>query len=305
MWTAVLVVLASIAAYLYGVYSHAFRAFPVEEVGLVKRWLSPERGQPRPVEDVYQNTTGREQVSCWGIDHNAAVILAMGQSNAANFAGTPYRPSRHVYNFNWTDGNCYRAQDPLLGATGRGGSVWSRLGDALIESGRYDEVLLVPVAVGGTSVRDWAGEAGPAARAVRAAQALERYGLKITYVLWHQGESDHEMHKEVYQRLFARMTEYIRANAISAPVFVAMTSICDNYGSDQIRQAQRELPFRLANVFAGPDTDAIDSIFDRADNLCHFSDRGAAIYARLWLDTILRHETGGAREMTRRQQRLP
>lgn len=301
----VLVVAASIAGYLYGVYSHAFRAFPVEEVGLVKRWIYPDRGLPTPVQDVFQNVNGREQVSCWGIDHNAAVILAMGQSNAANYAGSPYRPSRRVYNFNWVDGNCYRAEDPLLGATGSGGSVWSRLGDALIESGRYDEVLLIPVAVGGTSVRDWAGEAGPAARAVRAAEALHRYGLRITHVLWHQGESDHEMHKDVYQRLFARMTEYIRANDIDAPMFVATTSICDNYGADQIRQAQRELPLRLANVFAGPDTDAIDSIFDRADNLCHFSNRGAAIHARLWLDTILRHEAGTARETARRMQRLP
>lgn len=280
----------AVVFYGYGVYSEAFRTFPIDEIGLIKRWLSPDRGRPTPGEHVFLDTEGREEVSCWGIAHDAAVILLMGQSNAANYAGTPYKPVQPVFNFNWANGRCYRAQDPLLGATGTGGSVWSRLGDALIESGRFKEVLLIPIAVGGSSVRDWAGEKGPAARAVRAAHELERYGLKITHVLWHQGEADYEMHKEVYERLFVRMTEYIRSNGVDAPVFVATTSICNNYGSDQVREAQQELPFRLANVYAGPDTDAIDSIFDRADNLCHFSDRGVALHARLWLDTLLRHE---------------
>ena len=134
----------------------------------------------------------------------------------------------------------------------------------------------MPIAVGGSSVRDWAGPDGPSQRAVRANEVLGRIGLHVTHVLWHQGEADYEMHKEVYARLFARMTDYIRANGINAPVFVATATVCNNTGASQIREAQRELPFRLANVFAGPDTDALDSIYDRLDNLCHFSDRGLA-----------------------------
>src|SRR5690606_20036310 len=113
----------------------------------------------------------------------------------------------------------------LLGSTGDRGSVWTRLGDALIESGGFEQVLIIPIGVGGSSVRDWAGPDGPAARAVRASKALNRFGLRITHVLWHQGEADYGMHKEVYARLFARMTEYIRSNGIIAPVFVATATI--------------------------------------------------------------------------------
>jgi hypothetical protein len=239
---------------------------------------------------VFDDPKGREEVSCWSIDHDAAVILAMGQSNAGNYGETLYRPKQAVFNFNWNDGKCYRAEDPLLGSTGDRGSVWSRLGDALVETKQFKQVVIVPIAVGGSSVRDWAGPDGPSQRAVRANEALGRIGLHVTHVLWHQGEADYEMHKEVYARLFSRMTDYIRAAGINAPVFVATATVCNNTGASQIREAQRELPFRLANVFAGPDTDALDSIYDRRDNLCHFSDRGLALHARLWRDVILRYQ---------------
>ena len=290
-------------AFIFGAYSYAFRTFPVDELGQVARWAFPDRGRPSSLADVFLDTGGRQSVGCWEIDHRAAVILAMGQSNAANNAGSRYRPIERVYNFNWADGRCYRAEDPLLGTTGYDGSVWSRLGDALIRSGAFKEVLLVPVAVGGSSVRDWAGDAGPAARAAQAASTLRRHGLNITHVLWHQGEADHEMQKEVYQRLFARMTEYIRSQGIDAPVFVATATTCRNNGAEQIREAQRELPFRLANVFAGPDTDAIESLFHRVDNLCHLNDGGTALHVKLWLDTILRHEA--ANDLSGRATRRP
>jgi Carbohydrate esterase, sialic acid-specific acetylesterase len=288
-WKLVFAILGLAGAYGYGLASYAYRLFPIEQLGVVKRAFLPDTGRDDGPA-VFADATGREEVSCWSIDHDAAVILAMGQSNAANYGESLYRPVQPVFNFNWADGKCYRAEDPLLGSTGDRGSVWTRLGDALIETQRFKQVVVVPIGVGGSSVREWAGPDGPAARAVRAKDALARVGFRFTHVLWHQGESDHAMHKEVYARLFARMTDYIRTNGINAPVFVATTSICNNMGASQIREAQRELPLRLANVFAGPDTDALDSIYDRRDNLCHFSDRGLALHARLWRDVILRHQ---------------
>lgn len=284
-----LTVAGLVIAYLYGATSYAYRLFPIEQLGALRRAVAPDEGRPFDLA-VYSDTKGREAVSCWDIDPNAAVILAMGQSNAGNYGETRYRPVQQVFNFNWADGKCYRAEDPLLGSTGDRGSVWTRLGDALIESHRFKQVVIVPIGVGGSSVRDWAGSHGPAQRAVLAQEALSRVGLHITHVLWHQGEADYEMHKEVYSRLFANMTEYIRSHGINAPVFVATATICNNTGADQIREAQRELPFKLANVYAGPDTDALDSIYDRRDNLCHFSDRGLALHARMWRDVILRYQ---------------
>jgi Carbohydrate esterase, sialic acid-specific acetylesterase len=289
LWQGLLAAAGLFAAYGYGAASYAYRLFPIEQIGTLKRSVIPDDGRD-PEVAVFSDTKGREAISCWSIEPDAAIILALGQSNAGNYGETRYRPVQPVINFNWADGKCYRAEDPLLGSTGDRGSVWTRLGDALIESKRFRQVVIVPVGVGGSSVRDWAGPHGPAQRAVKAQEALARVGLHVTYVLWHQGEADYEMHKDVYSRLFARMTEYIRSHGINAPVFVATATVCNNTGAAQIREAQRELPYRLANVYAGPDTDALDSIYDRRDNLCHFSDRGLALHARMWRDVILRFQ---------------
>jgi hypothetical protein len=60
------------------------------------------------------------------------VALVFGQSNSANSGETPYKSRQGVYNF--YKGKLYRAQDPLLGATGDGGSVWTRLGNNWVTS---------------------------------------------------------------------------------------------------------------------------------------------------------------------------
>ena len=61
-----------------------------------------------------------------------AVFLIIGQSNGANHGETRHSCKEAVFNFNPFDGGCYRASDPLLGATGDLGSPWCLLADALI-----------------------------------------------------------------------------------------------------------------------------------------------------------------------------
>lgn len=292
--TTLLLPVIAIAAYGYGIYSHAYRTFPLEQVGAVKRYIFPDRGRAVPIDGVYNDVSARQRIDCASIGKDAAVILVMGQSNAANHGEGMYKPHERVYSFNWMDGHCYSAEDPLPGATGDGASPWPRLGDVLVESGRYRQVLLASVAVGGTSVRVWAGENGPSARAVAAAHALARQGLKVTHVLWQQGESDKQMPTSVYIRLFSEMASYIRANGIDAPIFVSQSTICANQPNEEIREAQREIPHLVANVFAGPDTDSLDHIMDRAPNLCHFSDQGLNKVARLWFEALQHPSTGGA-----------
>jgi len=50
----------------------------------------------------------------------------------------------------------YRARDPLLGASGDGGSPWCILEDALIADGFAQSILLCPLSVGGATVGEWA-----------------------------------------------------------------------------------------------------------------------------------------------------
>lgn len=280
----------AVLSYSYGVESHAQRLFPIEPLGVVKRFFFPDRGMPTPINEVLNDPTGRKEIDCRKISSDAAILLIMGQSNAANSGDSLYKPVHSVFNYDWMNGKCYRAEDPLLGTDGDGGTIWSRLGDELIEHAGFKQVLLVDVAASGTSIRVWAGENGPAARAVKAAQALRRYGLKFTHVLWHQGESDWEMHKLVYTRLFSEMTNYIRANGIDAPIFVATSTLCKGRRAPQIREAQRELPMLVPNVFPGADADSVDRFRDRQTDFCHFKASGLAQLATLWRQAIVHHQ---------------
>lgn len=260
---------------------------------MLRRAVWPERGISTPRDAIFSDAGGRQEIDCSSIGRDAAIILIMGQSNAANHGEVRYRPHGQVYNFDWMSERCYRAEDPLLGATGDGGTPWTRLGDELINRGAFRQVVLVTVAVGGTSIHAWVGENGPAAHAVSAATELRRRGLAVTHVLWQQGESDRNMDKTAYIRLFGQMTSYLRSNGITAPIWVAQATICNNHGLEEIRQAQAELPtlYAAVNVRRGPDIDALDRIYDRAPNLCHFSDRGLAEVARLWFTALVDNKT--------------
>jgi hypothetical protein len=283
--TALAVTGVVVAAYAYGALSHEHRWFPTPQIerALRKRlWLVRERRG-------FKNTAGREEVPCERFRQpGTAILLTMGQSNAANEGEFEpgYQPGPNVFNFNFFDGKCYVARDPLLGGTGAGGSPWTRLGDALVAAGRFERVLIVPIAVGGSAIREWAKGGVHYGRIAEAQRALDRQGLRVTHVLWHQGEADARSTSHAqYVAAFRSVLDGIRSAGITAPVYVATASICKNQGSEAIRSAQHEIVATLDNVRAGPDTDQLDRFRWRFD-LCHFSKEGLAEHARLWFEVL-------------------
>lgn len=220
-----------------------------------------------------------------------AVLFAFGQSNSANFGQTRHTATDRVLNFSIHDGRCYPAVDPLLGADGNGGSVWGRVGDALIAEGAFDRVLVVPFGIGSTGIAEWTTGGRLHPRIAFAARQLALAGITPTHVLWHQGENDARRNTpaEDYTRMFAEMVHALRGYGIHAPVFPAVATLCNDLGSDTLRAAQRALPQRIDGVYPGPDTDTLSDMRDRID-YCHFSDRGMQAYARLWTEAILAFE---------------
>ncbi len=220
-----------------------------------------------------------------------AILLTFGQSNSANFGETRYTATGNVLNFNIHDGKCYPGIDPLFGADGDGGSVWGRLGDQLVASGAFDRVLIVPFGIGGTALHEWTVGGRLHPRVQFAAQQLKIAGIEPTHVLWHQGEDDARdgTSSSDYIRMFADLVKALRDYGITAPVFPAVASICNNLGSDTIRSAQRALPEQIVGVHPGPDTDTLSDMRDRFD-YCHFSERGLIAHAELWKEVIVSFE---------------
>lgn len=224
----------------------------------------------------------------------AAVIIVAGQSNAGNFVQRKGINKHGPAIANYFAGECKVASDPLMGAHGELGSPWITLANRLIESGKYDRILLVPVVFGGTSMTRW--RSGGDLRLILEHQMrrlkLER--LPVTHILWTQGEAD-RIEGSIYRRdngdnylrellsLAAATSKYTNAT-----LYVTLTSSCiDRVSSHlgpapEIRRAQEKVVSATNNVRQGPDLDNITLPGDRYDG-CHLSEQGATKFVNEWV----------------------
>jgi hypothetical protein len=228
-----------------------------------------------------------------------AVVLALGASNLANEGepGELFAPERGVYNFNFLNGRCYVACDPLLGTTLDRSNVVTRLADRLVTQGVYDRVLLVPVAYGGTFIVEWAPGGRMHRRLLQAFKTLRRAGLRPTHILWQQGEAEANHPSgandvQAWTACFEKVTDVIRAAEPDAPIYVARATICHGGPSEAIRSAQISVVDPKRGVFAGPDLDTIGA--DGRWDGCHFSTTGLQRSAALWCESLTASESEAA-----------
>jgi len=213
------------------------------------------------------------------------VALVFGQSNAGNWGESRKTASPRVLSF--FRGRWARAKDPLPGANGNGGSVWTRLGDKVIATKMYDRVIFVPAAIGATEISLWAPDGLLHKDLLRNVREAQQAGLTFTHLFWHQGESDAVLgtDKDNYQRQFIAMLSAIRALGVDAPAYVAVTTRCGQYlPNESIRLAQIGLVNPSLGIFAGPDTDQLGPEY-RFDE-CHFSNAGLDAHADMWLQVM-------------------
>jgi len=220
------------------------------------------------------------------------VILTFGQSNAANSGEERYAARGAVHVFNIFDMRFYRAVDPLPGASHDGGSVWGRLGDKLIDAGIARSILIVPIAFGATYIKDWAPGGNCHRRLLLALHRLKSAGIKIDMLCWHQGEADAnhtDMSAAEYCAHFQSILRALRWEAVNAPVYVALATLCEGaahpyQNAAEIRRGQKKVILIPDRVLPGPDTDLI-GIEHRYDE-CHFSASGQELAAQAWLKAI-------------------
>lgn len=254
-------------------------------------------GETPVLECGYQDTSDRIEVDCADYQGSrSAVLLTFGQSNSANAGKDRYIPIGNVANFNFHDGKCYKAEDPLLGPDGDGGSVWGVLADKLIAAGEYDSALLIPFGIGGSSLGQWQADGFLHPILEHAAAVTLEKGIEPTHVLWHQGETDasEATSQEQYYSMFAAMLKSLRSYKVDAPVFPAIATHCQMAmledspkpipGQAAVRKAQSQL-HQLKGVYPGPDTDSIKGSLYRHDN-CHFNAKGMQEHAELWFQAI-------------------
>jgi hypothetical protein len=235
----------------------------------------------------FSDLTVRTPAPCPPVGPRTAVVLALGQSNAASWASadTPFSATPGVVSF--FDGHCYVPADPLLGSDGAAHSIWPLVAADWIADRAFDRVVIVPFAIANTSIDDWMEKPFFARRLDTIVSDLNRTGLPPTAIAWFQGETDNlaQTSGETYVSRFASFYRALRARGLSAPLFLSLTTRCQGAPNAQLRAAQRTLQ-TLEGIRPGPDTDTLGYAF-RWDG-CHFTSEGRTAVARLWADAIAR-----------------
>lgn len=227
-----------------------------------------------------------DEVQCNIINRNNLIVaLVFGQSNAANYGESTYASKGDVYVL--SNGKCFNAVDPLKGTDGNGGSVWSRLGDKIIDAGLYNSVLFVPFGVGGSDISQWARDDAYRRKIINAINDIKANDFEVTHILFHQGETDSRIYREKnrYKQLFGEMLALIRSQDIGAPFYLSIATYCDSRINPEIQAAQRELVNESDGIYPGPDTDTITGEEYRLNN-CHFTNIGLDVFSQMWLEVL-------------------
>lgn len=273
-----------VAAYLTGIYQGYERERPAQWMRKIYERDVNSRQIRTDEFGRLLRYPGKISVACPPQDQDSAVLLVFGQSNAANFQGQRYQGvDARVVNF--SDGRCYLASSPLLGADGKYGESWTLLGNQLISAGLYRTVILVPAGVGSSSVRQWAAGGDLNAMLLRVVRQIQaRY--TITALLWQQGATDFAQHtsEERYKAGMMSLINSLREAGVGAPFYVSTSSLqlVASWSPDNpITRAQKAL-VDGRSILAGPNTDRDVLAMDRYDGL-HFSASGQEKFANAWL----------------------
>lgn len=214
------------------------------------------------------------------------VILIAGQSNVANTMLSIVETDLPV--FNVYQDKLYKAQSPLLGNTGLGGSPWLLVAEQIIQNTDYKQVVLVPIARNNSSVLDWE-EGGVFSHLISDAVIdVRRLGLEIDLVVWGQGERDSmdSLDAKVYQKALTQIFNKFFKTSDMSKALISLSSRCFQFKpSDNIRNAQIAVINELKHVYMGPDTDKFGANY-RFDG-CHFNEQGQRVVAQQWANKII------------------
>jgi carbohydrate esterase-like sialic acid-specific acetylesterase len=243
-----------------------------------------------PIYGPIPHAAGRQLIPCLTDKKGTSVIITLGQSNAANFAGGHYAARGEVANFNLYDGRCYRAIDPLLGASGDGGNFATRLGDILIQRSFAKRIVLAPIGMGNTRIEHWSFGGVFNKRILVLIRQLCEAGVIPNLILWQQGEGnagDVDIGGHNYRRHLLEVVQTFRNYGVTAPFMIALCTLCGDPhpNAEDTRAGQRTAVCRQLGTLLGPDTDCIghEDRFDR----CHMSESGVQKQAEMWADSIV------------------
>jgi lysophospholipase L1-like esterase len=163
---------------------------------------------------------------------------------------------------------------------------------------RFDAVILVTIAIGGTSIAQWAPGGRLNEHLMDAVTAIAPV-FPFTHAFIALGETDFlsQTPPDAYFRDFAALIASLRKSGLDVPIFVAIESgFCDAAATpakpgNPIAEAQKRIIATQERVYLGADMDAVNAPSDRYDG-CHMTGSGARKLAKLWTEAIVAPVSG-------------
>jgi hypothetical protein len=284
-----LVIMVCFAAFGFGVYAGTTRAWPVAQLKMLVADAWGDHDIQRDRFGRLQRYPGKMEIACPSQDDATAVLLVAGQSNAANSQGQRYQSADdRVINF--SEGRCYRAASPLLGADDQKGESWTLLGTKLVRLGLYNRVILIPAAVGGSSMHRWAPGGDLNTMLMDVIRAVRGH-YTITGLLWDQGATDFALQtpEDRYRSDLRSLIDQVRAEGVTAPFFITRCSVGGKHWNENnpVARAQAALVDNNS-IFDGPNTDRDVTQLDRYDGY-HFAASGQEKWTDTWVELLRAH----------------
>jgi hypothetical protein len=241
-------------------------------------------------------------------------LFVWGQSLASNSGHGRYAARDSDKTCVYADGNFYPCSDPIVGAEGPGGSVWSRFPDFMlgrpINNSTVSQIIIGCCAQGSTSITDWAPGGSEAPRLLR---CLSDYIANVgqpTHLAYSQGEQDVGiLSTEQWVDRWQAMLASVRNLGCTSEIWTSIETICnvrtaadpfdedvirrlpDSYvhievGRQNIRAAQRRVGTFGPVTRLGPNLDLIDWHLRACGDGCHFGERGLAMAGQAWATAL-------------------
>lgn len=244
--------------------------------GLVIGWRygfdsGAEAPKPLPIDlrEIASDVESREEVPCPRPD-DAFNLVLFGQSNIANGVGHRFPLPEGEQILNRFKGKCYIARDPMLGATGDGGSIAIPLASAL----ETDKVVVVDTfGVSNTRAQDWLEGGRVREHFLSQKEALQAAPAAPDFFVWMQGEADRFQDIPAFQDSLMKLMQEVQATFPDTPLGITGTSYCGAKPEPRVVEAQRAVADELGLVWLS-NTDRFSTPEDRYDE-CHLSERGA------------------------------
>lgn len=251
-----------------------------------------ESPYPREGNEINYHVNDYEKRNCDQYKNHISFLI-FGQSNAANFIKLDKKNFFNDDNLMFFENECFLIEDKVLGSTGSYSSLWNIFAakaSKIIDVNK--KILIIPKAIGGTSVSDWSNNKQNIFTFL--INEIENYENNfekpIDYIILIIGETDGNIKTteadyisnigDIFEKI------YLKSKYKNKPkILMSQTSRCyDNKSNNEILNAQRKFSDLNENIEIFTLTDNLDSEY-RWDN-CHYNEKGAEYISDLLIKKI-------------------